>query len=175
MVEPADLSRELASLHASSFGWALACCARDRDLAEDVLQQAYWKVLEGRARWDGRSALKTWVFGVIRLTAMEQRRWRLFRRRVVPLTGEGGDDHEVPAPSRPEGLVDRETAEALARALARVSDRQREVLHLVFYEGLSIAEASSVMGVSLGTARLHYERGKAALLDILTKEGVRFP
>lgn len=163
---PADLSQGLAELHASSFGWALACCGRDRDAAADVLQQAYWKVLEGRARFDGRSALKTWLFGVIRVTAMEQRRWRLFRNREVPLV-------EVPAPSGP--AVDRETAEALARALAKVSDRQREVLHLVFYEGLTIEEASGVMSVSVGTARQHYERGKAALLEILTKEGVRFP
>lgn len=169
MVQPADLSRELASLHASSFGWALACCGRDRATAEDVLQQVYWKVLEGRARFDGRSALKTWLFGVIRLTAMEHRRWRFVRKREVLVD----EPIDAPAPSGPP--VDRETAEALSRALAKVSERQREVLHLVFYEGLSIADASGVMGVSLGTARLHYERGKAALLDILTKEGIRFP
>lgn len=169
MVEQPDLEKELAALHPSSFGWALACCGRDREEAEDVLQEAYWKVLDGRARWGGRSSLKTWLFGVIRLTAIEQRRSRLFRRREVA-TAEPDD---VPAPSGTR--VDRETAEALARALARVSERQREVLHLVFYEGLSIAEASSLMGVSLGTARLHYERGKAAILEILTRQGVAFP
>jgi RNA polymerase sigma factor (sigma-70 family) len=169
MAVPDDLSRELAALHASSFGWALACCGRDRDAAEDVLQQVYWKVLEGRARYGGQSALKTWLFGVIRLTAIEHRRWRFVRKREVLVD----EPIDAPAPSGPP--VDRETAEALARALTKVSDRQREVLHLVFYEGLSIAEASGIMGVSLGTARMHYERGKAALLDVLTKEGVRFP
>lgn len=126
-----DLERELASLHASSFGWALACSGRDRDAAEDVLQQAYWKVLDGRARWGGRSSFKTWLFGVIRLTAIEHGRWRLFRRREMPL---GDDPVDVPAPSGPP--VDRETAEALARALATLSERQREVLHIVFYEEL---------------------------------------
>ena len=44
------------------------------DAAEEVLQDVYWKVLEGRARYDGRSTLKTWLFGVVRLTARELRR-----------------------------------------------------------------------------------------------------
>jgi RNA polymerase sigma-70 factor (ECF subfamily) len=165
-LEREELERELAALHASSWGWALACCRRDADEASDVLQDVYFKVLSGRARFDARSTLKTWLFGVIRLTAMEQRRWRFFRGREVPTA----DPVEPPAPSSPR--VDRESAEAIARALVRLSERQREVLHLVFYEGLTIAEASAVMGVSLGTARLHYERGKAAMLAMLNEEGV---
>ncbi|MBX3193217.1 MAG: RNA polymerase sigma factor [Labilithrix sp.] len=164
-----DLRRELEALHAASFGWALACAARERDEAADVLQEVYWKVLSGRARYGGRSSFKTWLFGVIRLTAIEQRRFRFARRREIP-TADTTDVADVPAPSGP--LVDRRTAEAISRALGALSEKQREVLHLVFYEGLSIAEASEVMGVSLGTARLHYERGKAHMLAILTKEGV---
>ena len=164
-MDPNALKRELAALHASSWGWALACCGRDHDEAQDVLQQAYVKVLSGRARWSGRAALKTWFFGVVRLTAHEQRRWRFGRRRLA-LVAEPPD---APA-SVPK--VDRETAEALGRALTRVSPRQREVLHLVFYEGLSIEEAAAVMEVSLGTARQHYERGKASLLEILKGEGI---
>jgi RNA polymerase sigma-70 factor (ECF subfamily) len=163
-----SLEQELEALHASSYGWALACSARNHDDASEVLQDTYAKVLSGRASFGAQSSFKTWLFGVIRLTAIEQRRKRLFRLRLRL-----ADPADVPAPSGP--AVDRETAEALARALGRLSERQREVLHLVFYEGLSIAEAASVMGVALGTARLHYERGKASLLAILTKEGVEFP
>lgn len=43
------IENELASLHGSSFGWALACCGRRREDAEDVLSDAYAKVLSGRA------------------------------------------------------------------------------------------------------------------------------
>lgn len=164
----APIEHELASHHSSSFGWALACCGRRRDEAEDLLQDVYAKVLAGRAVFRGQSAFKTWLFGVIRLTAMEHRRWRWLRRREVLV------DEPADAPASAP-LVDRETAEALARALAQLSERQREILHLVFYEGLSIEEASGVMGVALGTGRVHYERGKAGLLAILNREGVKFP
>ena len=163
-----SIDQELAALHVPALGWALACTNRRREDAEDLLHDVYAKVLSGRAVFRGQSTFKTWLFGVIRLTALEHRRWR-WTRRSEPLIEEPPD---VPA-SAPH--VDRETAAALARALAQLSDRQREVLHLVFYEGLSIEEASGVMGVNLGTARTHYERGKAGLLVILNREGVRFP
>src|SRR5438045_762037 len=75
-MERSELERELAALHMECWGWALACCARDSELAEDALQTAYLRVLSGRARFDGRSSVKTWVFGVIRMTAMEEGRRR---------------------------------------------------------------------------------------------------
>lgn len=164
------LERELAAMHAASWGWALACCRRDRNQAEDVLQQAYVKVLSGRARHDGRSSLKTWFFGVVRLTAMEQRRFSAlaFLRRK-----DATDTDDLQAPSSPDPAVARETAEAIAACLSELPERQREVLHLVFYEGLTIAEAGQVMDVSLGTARQHYERGKASMLASLGRRGVR--
>lgn len=167
--DSSELETLLESLHSASFGWALACMARDSSEAADVLQLAYLKVLSGKVRFEQRSSFKTWLFGIIRLTALEQRRLRWFRHRHAP---SATVDVAVPAS---EPRVDRETAEALSRGMQALSPRQREVLHLTFYQGLSISEAAGVMNVSLGTARLHYERGKAALLAHLAREGVRFP
>jgi DNA-directed RNA polymerase specialized sigma24 family protein len=58
-MSPADLAPELERLHPAAFGWALSCCRWDRAAAEDVLQASYLKLLDGRARFDGRSSLKT--------------------------------------------------------------------------------------------------------------------
>ena len=169
--EHADgLERELAAIHAASFGWALACCGRDANLAEDVLQDVYFKVLDGRARFDRRSTLKTWLFGVIRMTAREHRRWSVLRF----LRGGARTGDELPdvADSRrpPDSEASaKQRCEHLVRALERIAERQREVLHLVFYDDLSISEAAEVMSVSIGTARQHYERGKGALRAILNE------
>jgi RNA polymerase sigma factor (sigma-70 family) len=127
--------------------------------AEDVLQASYLKVLDGRARFDGRSSLKTWLFGVIRRTAAEQRRRHFLRRRVH-------ESHAADAPTVTDGgATDPGGADVmeLVAALASLAPRQRAVLHLVFYQGMTIADAATVMGVSVGTARTHYERGKHQL------------
>ena len=70
-------------------------------------------------------------------------------------------------------LVERsETSSALLEAMAALPPKQREMLHLVFYQDLTIREAAGVMGVSLGTARVHYDRGKKKLKALLSDEEV---
>jgi RNA polymerase sigma-70 factor, ECF subfamily len=158
-----ELERELERLHADSWGWALACARRDRALADDVLQNAYLRVLSGRARFDGRSRFKSWLFGVIRLTAMEE------LRRTNRWQARAGDvdmaDAADPSPGADVIAGEAERAAALVTAMRALSPRQREVLQLVFYHGMTIEEAAGVMRISLGTARTHYERGKKALAE----------
>lgn len=73
-MRPDDLRGDLERNHADAFGWALACCRWDRSQAEDTLQASYLKILDGRARWDGRSSFRTWFFGVVRRTGAELRK-----------------------------------------------------------------------------------------------------
>lgn len=72
-MENAELRLHLETCQGQSYRWALHCCAGDRVGAEDVLQTAYLKVLDGRARFDGRSSFSTWLFAVIRRTAADER------------------------------------------------------------------------------------------------------
>jgi RNA polymerase sigma-70 factor (ECF subfamily) len=159
-MDRAELEQQLQAFHAASFGWALACCDRDREEAEDVLQTVYVKVLDGKARFEGRAAFRTWLFAVIRRTAAGQRRTRWLRRlRFIPQNGDGGSiEHD---------LIRSERAAALLRALPRLARRQREVLELVFYHDMTIEQAGQTLGIALGSARVHYERGKKRLAALL--------
>ena len=165
-----DIEAELAAHHAGAFGWALSCCRWDREEALDVLQTAYLQVLDGRARFAGRSSFRTWLFGVIRRTAAGARR-RAALRRLVPLQFLGAGDEPRDGARGPDAaLIESDATRRLTDALARLPARQRAVLHLVFYQEHTIEEAAEVIGVSLGTARTHYERGKAALRRELLEE-----
>src|SRR5262249_19297138 len=159
-----DLRDELERLHPASFGWALWCCDHRREEAEDVLQTAYLKVLEGAARFDGRSSLRTWFFAVVRRTAWENRRRRWLREVLL---GRWLRQNALVSDGLDQQLECTGETQALRSSLAALPARQREVLHLVFYQELTIAEAAKVLGISLGTARTHFERGKARLRELL--------
>src|SRR5256885_15213024 len=102
------------------------------------------------------------------------RRPRALRRALdlphVRVRRDRADRPGSATPGSAAALVRADETARLVRALERLSERQRQVLHLVFYEDLTIAEAAAVAGVSVGTARTHYERGKAALRTLLGEE-----
>lgn len=166
LMETEDLRAQLEQHHASSFGWAMGCCRRDPAEAEDVLHNVYVKVLEGKARFNGDSSFKTWLFAVIRKTASDQRRRNFLRSTIVLRAAE-----RIVTPPRlehpDESAYRGEMQVIFQRALGRLSGRQRQALELVFYHEMKIEEAAAIMGVSLGSARTHYERGKKRLRELL--------
>ena len=157
---PTETRAEIERLHAAGFAWSMACCGRDRERAEDVLQTSYLKILDGRARFEGRSSFKTFLFGVIRRTAAEE------RRRAALAVLFLGRDEERPEPAPGDDPVGRL---AFAAALERLPRRQREVLDLVFAQGLTLEESAETLGISTGSAAAHYARGKKRLAAILRR------
>ena len=165
----ADLRARLESLHSDCFGWSLACCLHDRDEAEEVLQMAYLAVLDGNARYDGRAAFRTWLFGVIRLTAASLRRRRWLHRALLDRNAHRLDG-PADLPSIETAVIQRERAERLQLALVQLSARQRSVLQLVFYHDFTVDDTADVLGITVGSARTHYARGKARLATLLDAE-----
>ncbi len=149
---------ELEQLHPASYAWSLSCCRRDRLEAEEVLQDVYVKILEGKARFDGRSSLKTWLFAVIRRTAASRARRRVVRDLLL---AKWAREQVDVAPPRVEQF---DVGAILLAALQKLARRQREVLELVFYHDMTIEEAATAMSISIGSARVHYQRGKKQLL-----------
>ena len=159
-----DLLDQISDFHDDSWGWAMNCCGGNPDEAGDVLQAAYTKAAQGRLAHAGRSSLKTWWFGVVRLTALEGRRKAARRRGLAGLAALHWREWFGQASASAE---QDDSTLLLHAALKSLSTRQREVLHLVFYQDLTIEEASAVMGVSLGSARTHYQRGKQRLRTLI--------
>ena len=162
-----DLAQELERLHPASFSWALSCCRRDREEAEEVLQASYLKVLEGRARFEERSSFKTFLFGVIRRTASEQRRRRILQALWLERWGRAVQ----PAGAEEEPGDSGDRLHGLNAALALLPRRQREVIELRLQHEMTIEETASALSISLGSARVHYTRAKERLRRLLGEEG----
>lgn len=169
-MEISELKAELERLHPASFGWALSCCRHNRADAEEVLQTVYLKILQGKATYRSEARLQTWLFAVIRKTAISERRKHLLRT-LTSISGDGSHPKYEPLDLE---LERSEIQQQFQQALARLPARQRETLHLVFYQELSLSEAADVMNISIGSARRHYERGKKRLREALDREGVEY-
>jgi RNA polymerase sigma-70 factor (ECF subfamily) len=165
-MQTAEVRLQLEACHARSFQWAMHCCEGNRVEAEDVLQTAYLKVLDGRARFDGRSSFATWVFAVIWRTAADERRRRRVRLdRQAPLEDSASFASDALGPAERAERAERRSA--ITAALAQLPLRQREVVLLVFYHERTVEEAAAVLGIGLGSARTHYARGKDRLRALL--------
>jgi RNA polymerase sigma-70 factor (ECF subfamily) len=157
-----ELLLELERLHSRSFAWSLACCRGDRAEAEEVLQTVYLKILDGRAVHQGLGELVPWLYAVIRRTAADRRR----RAALARLWFGGSHDAAATLAAADDPARDAERGEAASRLrtlLGTLSRRQREVLDLVFWHGLTLAETAAALGLSVGAVRRHYHRGKSRL------------
>lgn len=157
----------LEAIHGQVFGWALSRCDYDTAVAEDLMQQAYVELLTGKARFDNRSSLKTFVFSVVQNLARSRYRRIASRLRLVQAVGVEMVDDAV-EPTGPD-----ENA-ALWKAVQELPRQQRDIVELVFCRDMTIEAAASIMGVTTGTGRVHYDRAKKTLKMKLTNNGTRF-
>ena len=167
-MEHDQIEMELQRLHPDTFGWALACCGRSRSEAEDVMQLTYVKVLEGSAKFDGRSSFRSWLFSVVRLTAMERRRRFAMRDRLLKLWFVASAESQEPGPE--VAIEYSARSKQLLDGLKRLSRRQSEVLQLAFYHDMTLEEVAAVLDLSIGSTRTHYARGKQNLARMLQAE-----
>ena len=166
------LEERLQAHHEAAFQWALFCCRGARGDAEEALQEAYLRALDGRASFAGRARFRTWLFALIRCVVTEQRR-QLYRR--IHRWYQGREEQPVSLERSPEQhYLEEERAAHLAHALEQLSTRQRSLIELVCYHDLTVREAAEILSIPLGTARTHYARGKARLATILTREELSY-
>jgi len=121
----------------------------DRGAAEEVTAVAFERAFRKRAKFDSRRGSgRAWLFGIARNAALDElrRRKRHAELATDPVDPGAGDDAER-----------YETRLLLASALARLSARERELVALKFFAGLSNAEIGAVVGISESNAgtRLH--------------------
>jgi len=143
---------------------------KDRDLAEDLVQEVYIKVLKSYHRFEGRSSEKTWLFSIARHVAIDYfRKQKTLRQRIL----EKFDlDNVILVDEKPlpeEIAIEREEIQLLYKALDKCNMNQRSVLILRFLKDLSIAETAEVLGWTESKVKTTQHRA----LKVLKKEMAR--
>lgn len=134
--------------------------------AEDVVQNAFLRAYRGLPRFRGEASLRTWFFRILIREVQRHRRWQSVRRVWAT---DSLADQEVPAEK--VGLGDPALRDRISVALAALPRRQREVFVLVHLEQFTVKEAGELLGVSIGTAKVHLHRGLKALRKDLADLG----
>lgn len=141
---------------------------RDESSAEDVLAEVFLDVWRQADRFEGRSAVSTWLLSIARFKALSQTR----KRTEAPLDEDyaagivdEGDDPEI-------DVAKRDKAAVLRQCLEKLSVEHREVIDLVYYHEKSVEEVAEIVGIPQATVktRLFYARQKLA--EICKRAGI---
>ena len=138
----------------------------NRELAEDLFQETWMRVLLRGGQYNGNARFDTWLFTIARNLLIDVRR----RRTMASLEemSEGGEDDrpfEVASaePTPFDNCLSRQNSALVAGALLTLEPLHREVLVLRFHEELALEEIAAVTGAPLSTVKSRLYRGLAAL------------
>jgi RNA polymerase sigma factor (sigma-70 family) len=169
-MQPDNIKQHLQDHHKEYYGWALHCCGPDKDIVPDVLQTAYLKMMEKQTDFKGQSAFTTWAFAIIKNTARDAAKKGRKERSIIR-----SDHHFMDEvyPSEAGDVSDERLKEQFfAEALRLLTERQKEILQLVFYHDLTLKEAGQVLSISTGAVSRHYDRAKKRLISWLHQKGI---
>jgi RNA polymerase sigma-70 factor (ECF subfamily) len=137
-------------------------------LAEDVTQEVFCRIFAGRSRWRRRAAFRTLLYRVTLNTSRELQ--RRARRQTVDPEGAAAIHADT---GETDTAVRDTTIDRLEKAVAGLSHRQREVLVLRIYEGLSVTETAAVLRCREGTVKAHLHRAIRRLRDHVQRNTTR--
>lgn len=162
--------RELYALVAPRLLGYLMKMAKSRALADDLLQQTFFKVHRARAAYVRGADPVPWIYAIAHRTFIDEVRKKQRARVEVAQEGEVPD---VPAGItgeadgvRDEG-ADPELTAAVMQALEDLPTGQREAVVLTKLDGKSVAEAAAIAGTTVGAMKVRAHRGYEALRKLL--------
>jgi RNA polymerase sigma-70 factor (ECF subfamily) len=151
----------------------------NREMAEDLFQEVWMRVLTRGGQFNGKARFETWLFTIARNLVIDHRRKRtmssldeLFETGSDddrPMSIEVADGHPTPFDS----LASIEDREHIATALLQLDTLYREVLVLRFHEELTLEEIAKVTRAPLSTVKSRLYRGLASIKPKLERAHLR--
>jgi len=142
----------------------LARLTGDRQLADDLLQDTYYRFLRAEATYENEAHRRNALFRIATNLARDAHR----RRKARP-AHETHDDHQIATGEDAAGAFERRTD--LSRALEHLKPRERSLLWLAYAEGSSHREIATTLGVKVGSVKLLLFRARRRLASLLHSPG----
>lgn len=154
---------ELEMLVPQMRAFARSLC-RDRDLADDMVQETCLKAWAARERFTPGAAMKPWLFRILRNTYVQhgRRAWR--SASLDPADAA----KTLIAPDNAQWASDFSSMQA---AMTHLPPKQREAVLVVLAAGFSYEEAGQLLGCSEGTVKSRVSRGREALVTLMDGRG----
>jgi RNA polymerase sigma-70 factor (ECF subfamily) len=140
----------------------------DRELAEDLLNDVFLDVWRQAARFEGRSAVSTWLLAIARFKALSSLRRRSDQeldQATAAALEDPGDDPEVAIRKKDQGDIVRQ-------CLSRLSPEHREIIDLVYYQAMTISHVACIVGIPESTVKTRMFYARKRLADLLEAAGV---
>lgn len=138
----------------------------NRELAEDLFQETWMRVLTRGSQFNGKSRFDTWLFTIARNLVIDLRRRRPMAS-LEEMCENGDDDRPFEVPSADKNPFEHfdtlESGQLVADALLTLEPLHREVLVLRFHEEMSLEEIARFTRAPLSTVKSRLYRGLAAL------------
>src|SRR5262245_23394656 len=141
---------------------------RKPDVAEDLISEVFLDVWRQADRFEGRSAVTTWLLAIARFKALSALR----RRPDEELDEEAAAAIEDPS-DNPEIVVEKkDKGEVLRQCLAALSPEHREIIDLVYYHEKSVDEAAEIVGIPANTVKTRMFYARKKLGELLKERGI---
>jgi RNA polymerase sigma-70 factor (ECF subfamily) len=141
---------------------------RNEASARDLISEVFLDVWRQAARFEGRSAVSTWILAIARFKALSSVR----RRKEAQLDEEEAEAIEDEADTPEVALQKKDTGEVLRQCLANLSPDHREIIDLVYYHEKSVEEVAEIVDIPENTVKTRMFYARKKLAELLKQAGV---
>ena len=141
---------------------------RDETKAEDLISEVFLDVWRQADRFEGRSAVSTWLLAIARFKALSALR----RRPDEELDEEAAEAIEDPSDNPEESLAKKDKSSVIRKCLEGLSADHREIIDLVYYHEKSVEEMAEIVGIPENTVKTRMFYARKKLAELLKAAGI---
>jgi RNA polymerase sigma-70 factor (ECF subfamily) len=141
---------------------------RNEATAEDLISEVFLDVWRQAGKFEGRSAVSTWMLGIARFKALSVLRKRP-EEELDDETTERIEDH---ADDPEVALAKKDKAAVLRECLSKLSADHREIVDLVYYHEKSVEEVAGIVGIPEATVKTRMFYARKKLSELLKEQGI---